>query len=69
MQVLGSVARAKLISALISLLVIEEGLLRVQHFTSPSALLITLTQHCVVVICHIALLLLIEVFKVNFAAS
>ena len=69
MQVLGSVARAELIGALISLLVIEEGLLRVQHFTSSSALLITLTQHCVIVICHIALLLLIEVFKVNFAAS
>ena len=69
MQVLGSVARAQLISALISLLVIEEGLLRVQHFAISCALLITLTKHCVIVICHIALLLLIEVFKVNFAAS
>ena len=69
MQVLGSMARAQLISALISLLVIEEGLLRVQHFASTGALLITLTQHCVVVICHVALLLLIEVFEVNFAAS
>ena len=69
MQVLGSVARAQLISTLISFLVIEEGLLRVQHFASSGALLITLTKHCVIVICHIALLLLIEVFKVNFAAS
>ena len=69
MQVLGSMARAQLISALISLLVIEEGLLRVQHFRSSGAFLIALAQHCVVVICHVALLLLIEVFEVNFAAS
>ena len=69
MQVLGSVARAKLISALISLLIIKEGLLRVQHFATCGALLIALTKHCVVVICHIALLLLIEVFKVDFATS